>query len=305
MTSSATAQNAAQLSLGLELGGGKSARTSLVVLKYFPAEKKVFLQEVHSQLQATREESGDEALLKLLNTFPAAETLAVHAPLSLAPCITCQLPVCPRFEQCTVPSVAWMREEAKRLKLTALKAPTPYTQRPVDLYLRGRVQKDLPIDVPLEETLGSGLAPLAARMQYLKRHLPQKKFLEVNPKISIAAIAQWFGISQRELRRYRDMEDGAQNRIFLLEAIARGSKNIDVPTLFLYNADTVLLAKDLDAFDAFITALMPIYQEAGLLRNYDPDYEGAWGTVALPALSEHLPSSGAQKQKQHEKTFFS
>lgn len=272
-----------KLSLGLELGGGKSARTSLVVLKYFPSEKRVFLSEVQSQIQGSRTESGDEALLRLLDGYDNIHSIAVHAPLSLSPCLQCQLPQCPRFENCNVASVAWMREEARRLKLTAQKSPTPYTQRPVEMYIRSRVQKDLPIDVPLEESLGSGMAPLAARMQYLKRHIRAENFYEVFPKISLVAMAAWFGITNRELRRYRDVEDGVENRMMILERLSIGAKVENVPELFLYNTDLVLLAKDIDAFDAFIAALMPIYAQCSLLREFDKDYESTWGVVAIPA----------------------
>ena len=278
----AGSQTKYKLSLGLELGGGKSARTSLVVLKYFPQENRIFLSEVQSQIQGSRTESGDGALLRLLDGFEI-HSLAVHAPLILSPCLQCQLPQCPRFENFSVPSVAWMREEAKKLKLTAQKAPTPYTQRPVELYIRSRVQKDLPIDVPLEESLGSGMAPLAARMQYLKRHVRAENFYEVFPKISLAAMASWFGISNRELRRYRDVEDGVANRMMILERLSAGAKFAKAPELFLYNTDSILLAKDIDAFDAFIAALMPIYAQCSLLREFDQDYETSWGFVAIPA----------------------
>jgi len=282
------------LSLGLELGGGKSARTSLVVLKYFAEEKKIFLSEIHSQVQANKNATGDETLLALLRDYKT-DVLAVHAPLQLAPCISCKENICPRFENCDVPSVKWMRDEAKSLKLTPQKTPTPYTQRPVDLYLRSRVQKDLPIDIPFEETLGAGQAPLAARMQYLKRHLNGKKILETNPRVIIAAIASWFRISQRELRRYRDIEDGAQNRMLILEAMSRNEISAAIPSLFLYNRDAVLLAKDIDAFDAFLSALMPIYEQAGLLRSFDNDYDVNWGTIALPQVNSLLFAENDEK----------
>src|SRR5690349_19446228 len=99
--------------MGIELGGGKSARTSVAVLDYFPEEKKIFIAELFPHVQGDKFISGDEALLQIVNSFEV-EWIAIHAPLSLPPCIPCKL-ACPGFLRCTVPAVKWMRKEGEKL----------------------------------------------------------------------------------------------------------------------------------------------------------------------------------------------
>lgn len=265
--------------LGIELGGGKSARTSIVVLDYFPQEGKIFLVDTASQIQGSREKTGDEELIEKTLSF-SPEIIGINAPLSMPPCMGCELE-CPGFSFCDVPEVKWMRGEAKRMDLWPVKFPTPYTQRPVDVAIRSRVQEYLSVDIPLEETLGSGKAPLLARMLYLKRHL-KNEFLEVNPRIAVASLAEWFEIEHRELRRYREIDDGIEYRSRILDKIGNREEKQKVPHLFLYQEDISDLAEDLSLFDALFCGLMSVYSKAGLLDQQIFGFDPKWGTLAFP-----------------------
>lgn len=267
-------------SIGLELGGGKSARTALVALDYYPKEKKIFVVETDQQIQGNREFSGDEVLLASLRAL-SAKILAVNAPLTLPPCFSCTLPVCPGYRKCEVPEVAWMREEGERLGLTAQKMPTPYTQRPIDVAMRGLLQQGLPVDIAFDETLGAGPAPLVARMRYLARHLQGMEFLEVSPKLVLLRLVEWFPISARNIKRYRDINEGLEHRLQILRTICANT-DATIPSLFIYEEDLDSLARELCVFDALISALMACWKQAGLCEQNLPGFAPAWGSCLLP-----------------------
>lgn len=263
--------------LGLQLGG--SRRTAVVCLDYFPAQGKVFLVENKARLHGTNEETADELLLRTVNGL-GPDAIGVDAPLTFPPCLICEEASCPGAQACPKESVRWMREESERRHWSKAKMPPPYTHRPVDLLMRGRWQDDSPLPVPVEEAFGSGRAPLTARMSYLRRRFTTQKFLEVSPRFALMGIADWYDISVRELRRCRDLEYGAENRFTILNKIAEKSDIPDLPHIFLYMTDVVSIAKDLSAFDAFLCAVMALFESLDLLEA--PELDPSWGNVARP-----------------------
>lgn len=271
--------------LGLELGG--SRRTAYVCLEFSPAQEKIHLFEAKSHLHGTKENTADEVLLAAVNGLNA-QAIGVDAPLSFPPCLLCEESTCPGVNECSKESVRWMREESERRHWRKAKFPPPYTHRPIDLLMRGRWQDDAPLTIPAEEAFGSGRAPIAARMSYLKRRLSTKRLLEVNPRFALVGVADWYGISVRELRRSRDLEYGAENRFTILNKLAEKAPIPGIPHLQLYMTDIVSIAKDLSSFDALFCALMPIYGELGLLE--EPEIDPAWGFVARPRRLRDLRS---------------
>jgi hypothetical protein len=263
--------------LGIELGG--SRRTAVVGLDFAPRERKVYLVETHAHLHATRDETADELLIRIVNAAKP-DRIAVDAPLTFPPCLVCEVPACPGASGCPKPAVEWMRAEALRRRWSKAKFPPPYTHRPVDLLVRGRWQDDSPLPLPSDEAFGSSRAPLAARMSYLRRHLECRHYLEVNPRFALVGIAEWYGISVRELRRCRDLEHGAENRFTLLNKIAEG-KSPDLPQIALFMTEVVALAKDLSSFDAFLCAYMALCRELDLLEPLT-ELDPAWGWIAKP-----------------------
>lgn len=263
--------------LGLELGG--SRRTAVVCLDYHPEQGKVFLVETRAHLHGTREETADEILVRAVNSL-APDRLGVDAPLTFPPCLVCEEPRCPGASACPKESVRWMREESERRRWSKAKFPPPYTHRPVDLLMRGQWQEDAPLPVPAEEAFGSGRAPLAARISYLRRHFACRDLLEVSPRFALNGIAPWYGVSVRELRRCRDLEHGAENRFTILNKIVERPPSTELPRLHLYMTDVVAIAKDLSAFDALLCAFMPLCRDLGLLEA--PAFDPAWGFVARP-----------------------
>ena len=162
---------------------------------------------------------------------------------------------------CTVPEVKWMRifqgRQGPVLKKNTSKRNakiketlTPYTQRPVELWLKGEVLPKLPpkIRFEIDETLGGNKAPLTARMHFLKFHLAQYEMHEVLPKLTVALLMPFLKLSNRTLAQYRQLDDGIQARETIIE---RMSENLDI---FIYDRDLKKITQNLNAFDAFICA---------------------------------------------------
>jgi hypothetical protein len=270
--------------MGIELGSGR--RTAVVALDHFPEQGKVFISGLRTNFQSSREENSDDQLTAFVNEL-APEVIGVDAPLSLPPCMECKISVCPSFSHCEVDSVRWMREQTSRAD-GKTRYPSPYSQRPVDFLLRGPWQEGM--EFPVDESFGASRAPLAAHMQYLKRHLHAENFLEVIPRLALAGIAEQYGLYPREVRRARDVEEGAENRLAILEKMSEAAPS-RVPHLFLYNAELVQLAQEISAFDALLCAWMALYKSLDLLET--PEFDPAWGYVAKPKLLKRdrpLPS---------------
>jgi len=263
--------------LGLELGG--SRRTAVVALDFFPKEGKVFLAENAIHLHGTKDETADEALIRTVNRL-SPHLISVDAPLTFPPCLICDVAECPGASACQKESVKWMRLECERRRWSLAKFPSPYTHRPVDLLMRGKWQEDSPIPLPSDEAFGSSRAPLAARISYLRKHFACKNLLEASPRFALAGIAEWYGITIRELRRCRDLEYGAENRFIILNKIAEKAVLPGLPHIFLYMTDVVSLSKELSGFDALLCALMGLSQKLDLLEK--PEIPVEWGNIARP-----------------------
>src|SRR5690606_24497942 len=134
----------------------------------------------------------DDVVVEYLDRWvDDATVVAINAPLSLPPCIQCQLP-CPTMARCSVDVVAWMRTWAPRLLSRGRSDPhkpavTPYTQRATEVLWAAT-------GVRPREALGQGTGPLAARAAYLRRTLSPRlrlheNLLEVHPRATVAILA--------------------------------------------------------------------------------------------------------------------
>jgi predicted nuclease with RNAse H fold len=198
--------------VGISLGGGRGKTTAVARLEFRDgrltlAEARTRsgqrgggeIEEHDSPLEAP---FRDDVLLRWFERWvDDATVVAFDAPLTLPPCVRCQL-ACPGIDACTVPVVAWMRRHGEDLVVRTGRsdpgkpAVTPYTQRATELLLeRATLQP--------REALGQGMGPLAARAAYLRRALAPKlrlneNLIEVHPR---ATLIRTFG--PREERRTR------------------------------------------------------------------------------------------------------
>lgn len=275
--------------LGLELAGAKNLKTAVAILEHYPREGKTFLLDVHEKIVGQPGQTGDEALLELIEEIgPDARAIGVNVPLTLPPCITCTRRGCSAGD-CAVPAVRWMRKATQRAqresagRRTRAIEFTPYTQRPVELYLRYEVFPQLPefLRFEIDETLGGNRAPLTARMYYLQRHLKAHRLIEASPKLTVATLALELGLPKRTVTSYRHLEQGAHAREEILEALVKQRG------VFIYERDIRKLAVGLSAFDSFVCAYTALLADNGGCLRPPAGFPTASGWIAVPkALRE-------------------
>jgi hypothetical protein len=274
--------------LGLELSGAKNPKTALAALEYYPREHKVFLLDVFERISGRGDgsggkaaQTGDEALLEVLRELteehePGTIHLGVNVPLTLPPCAECTRKTCPMPRSCTVPTVKWMRSNARRHSKSL--DFTPYTQRPAELWIKHHVLEALPEShrFEIDEALGGNKAPLTMRMHFLRRHLPDLKIIEAWPKLTVAVLAHELGLSKRVVQGYRNLEEGAHAREEILEALA------EKKGIFIYERDLTKLSTTLASFDAFICAFTALLSDTGLCEAVPTGFPEAAGWVEYP-----------------------
>jgi predicted nuclease with RNAse H fold len=184
-------QRAFQRFLGVDLGGGKGKKTALAVLELRDGGIAV----VALMPRSAEAPLYDAGLVQAIRTHGNAALVCVDAPLTLPPCLRCEVPVCPGQENCTDPAVVEMRrlavegdgDEPTRDRRRGKPNVTPYTQRATEVYLHRR-RGVLP-----RETLGQGMGPLTARAAHLTRALAgefrlNENLIEVYPKATLALL---------------------------------------------------------------------------------------------------------------------
>ncbi len=268
--------------LGLELAGAKNQKTTLAVLEHYPKEQKLFLLDIYDRISGDGEMTGDAALLETIRESiqdfpPQSVQLAVNVPIDLPPCIECTRKTCPLPEKCTVPSVKWMRSLIKKGKKES--PITPYTQRPMEIWIRHKVLPNLPEDCRFEidEALGGSKAPRTARMFFLSRHLKNLvQIHEVWPKLSIALMAMDLGLSKKTLRAYRQLEEGVHARAEILDTLVKSYG------IFIYERDMRKLSESLPAFDAFVCAFTCMMKDLGACADPPSGMPAHTGWVLYP-----------------------
>ena len=278
--------------LGLDLAGAKNQKTALATLEYYPKEQKIFLLDVFDRIVPHDGQSSDEALLEVISeirSIPSeVTTLGVNVPLTLPPCIGCVKKTCPLPSSCNVPSVKWMRELTKKAQRSGkpenegirILEFTPYTQRPSELWARYQVMPELEAShrFEVDEALGGNKAPLTARMNFLRRHLPGISLVEAWPKLTIAILANHLGIPRRTISNYRQLEEGVHARADILEALCKRFG------IFIYERDLRKLSQSLAAFDAFACAYTALLSDTDRCAKVANGFPEKAGWVSYPKL---------------------
>jgi hypothetical protein len=283
--------------LGLELSGAKNPKTTIAVLEYYPKEKKVFLLDLHSGIGTDDHANADDALIESIQDHADDHvrgrpemSIGVSTPLTLPPCLGCNKRACQSAKGCASSDVKWMQQFYERSALTPPKKPvskkiakqkdffTPYTQRPVELWLRFDVMKKIPdrVRFEIDEAMGGNRAPLTARLHYLQKHLKKFSMIEVLPKLTVALLMPSLKLTWRHLRLYRSIEEGAHAREAILE---RMCEHLNI---FIYDRDLKKLTTHLNAFDAFICAYTAILKDRGECANPPRGFPLASGWVDYP-----------------------
>ena len=262
---------------GLTLGGGKGRKTCLSFLEYFVKEKKLFLSELHENIEDDGKLSSDSQIIKLLEAHKKElHTVAIDSPLKLPKCLRCRLK-CPGHEKCQEPEIKWMWKRFK--KRAPHKRPnkifTPYTERCVEQYIASEIHPDLITD----HAMGSNRGPLAARSLYLKRRMPKKsKVIEVIPRVSVWKLGQSMGIRKNHLLQYKQMTKGPEIRQKFLDQWSEEGLS------FIYHRDFKLMVKDTFAFDSFICAYSAYLNYKGECITRPKSFPKSEAWVAIPDL---------------------
>lgn len=286
---SAKSQSHQKRYLGLELSGAKNAKTTLATLEYYPKEQKVFLLDVHSGIGPDGLKDSDAVLIETLIDHADGHPdlkIGVNVPLTLPPCFTCSKKNCSK-DGCNSPDVKWMRTMPHQKKPVSKRTAklknffTPYTQRPIELWLKHEVIAKLPekIRFEVDETLGGNKAPLTARMQYLQRHLSDYELLEVMPKLTVALLMPSLKTTIKLLQNYRKMEEGAEARQIILE------KMCEKHDIFIYERDMKKLTQNLNAFDAFLCAYTILLCDRNECVNPPKGFPVSSGWIRYPKSS--------------------
>lgn len=256
--------------VGVDLGGGRGKNTAVARLELsVSAAGRVRLGVAEAKVRHGQRGTGraddepggdalfrDDVLIEYLRRWVDDTTVvAINAPLTMPPCVRCQLP-CPGVHACTVPVVKWMRRWAPRLRTRgrsdkAKPAATPYTQRATEMLSRA-------VGVEPRETLGQGSGPLAARAHYLRRVLSpmlrlHENLLEVHPR---ATVRRQFGEAIDQKLRQGETERVWGTRKRILVGLTEGIAFDYVwPELVVRNAHVFNAV--LCAFTAFVWARTP------------------------------------------------
>ncbi|HMN68791.1 MAG TPA: DUF429 domain-containing protein [Bdellovibrionales bacterium] len=231
--------------VGVSLGGGKTDKTCVSVIEYYPEQRKIFLSRLFDKIKTEGETSADSQLLRLIEQS-SAESVAFDVPLQLPHSIGCKKCRAHGFETCPEPEIQWMWKHYRALarKKSPPRLFTPYTERCVEQYL----QTELEEPFHLAHALGANLAPLTARALYLKGRL-KIPAIEVFPKLSLWRIGNALHLPKSHLRFHRHWEGGHASRQIVL------NKMMDKNLAFIYDQDVKTLIDSPQAFDSFLCAL--------------------------------------------------
>jgi hypothetical protein len=257
--------------IGIALGGGKTDKTCLSVIEFFPSQNKIFLSRLFDRIKTEGEVSADFQIQSLIDQIPGpVESVSFDVPITLPHCLRCELK-CPGMENCTQPTMEWMWKNYRNKKSKPKKLFTPYTERCVEQYIEAEFEEKFHI----QHALGSNLAPLTARAQYLIRRL-SLPVLEVFPKVSLWRIGLSLHVARSVLRSHRHWESGEASRLSML------TRMTDRNLTFIYDQDVKILTENAHAFDSFLCALTGWLAFQGMCEARPKSFPKNEGWVQIP-----------------------
>ncbi len=262
--------------LGVALGGGKTDRTCVADLEYFPQQKKVFLARLYEGIRTEGETSADLYLHRVIcEASVNVMSVSFDVPITLPKCMRCTLK-CPGYEDCLEPEITWLWNEYRQLnkKHKPKKMFTPYTQRCAEVYMSKHLEENF---YP-PHALGANLAPLVARAHFIARRLQKYRILEVNPKVSLWRIGRALDIQKNYLRYHRHSTDGEMCRAAILEKLSQAK------IAFFYNQDIRAMVGRAQAFDALLAAFTGYLEFRGMTEERPPHFPAGESWVTFPKV---------------------
>lgn len=265
-------------SLGLEVTGPKNDRTSIAVLDFYPKTERLILVDLEIQLSGFDDTTSDEMVVKTFDSFikeaPSYTGCGVHAPLTLPPLLQAAIAndeAQPFALKNKNAEIVWMIELWKRLRPRP-RPFVPYLERAAELYLRYMTREKFQVS----EAMGANLAPISARIQFLKNHLPGPLH-EVHPRATLSRVISSLGMPKTLIRDFTDLERGIYTREQIFVQLSK-----KIPQLFIYEKDLELMVLNINCFNAFLCALMQhlIFKEQQELAP--KNFPKAAGWIHLP-----------------------
>jgi predicted nuclease with RNAse H fold len=263
---------------GVALGGGKTDKTAVATIEYYPERKRVFLRSLRERIGASEDETADDRLLHILNEEERGlKMVAFDAPLQFPACIRYQFEK-PGDKEREKEAIDWMQEMHR--KRDKLKRPnkmfTPYTERCAEIYIAHELEEQF----HPSHALGANAAPLAARANFLLRKLARVPVIEVYPKLSLWRIGMSLGVPKSHLRFHKHAVDSDEARHFVLKTL------IEKEIAFIYQQDMKTMVQDNIAFEAFISALTAYLKFRGQVAKPPRDFPGSEIWIEFPV--EHI-----------------
>jgi len=263
---------------GVALGGGKTDKTAVAVLEFYPDQRRVFLRSLRERVSSKEEISADDALVEILIVDERdLSVIAFDVPLQLPLCFRCQSH-CPGAEKCSESEMKWMREMHK--KRDKLKRPnkmfTPYTERAVEIYIAHELEESF----HPSQALGANVAPMTARAHCLTRRL-KTPLMEVYPKLSLWRIGCALDIPKSHLRFHKHAVDSDEARLYILKCL------IEKEIAFIYQQDMRTMVENNVAFEAFICALTAFLKYRGQTEKRPTGFPKDAMWIDFPRRSIH------------------
>ena len=258
---------------GVALGGGKTDKTSVAILDFFPDQNRVFLRSLRERVAGKHaakpgeEITADEALLSVLNDEEHdLSIIAFDVPLTLPVSIG-------GSKKDEEKVLAWMRKthERRAKEKRPNKMFTPYTERAAEIYISNELEE--PFHPP--HALGSNAAPLTARAQYLKKRLKQT-LIETYPKLTLWRIGQALQMPKSHLRFHRHSVDSDEARLYILKML------IEKEIAFIYQQDMKTMVENNIPFEAFLCALTAFLHYRGQTEKPPRDFPKTEAWIDFP-----------------------
>lgn len=208
--------------------------------------------DLESHISGVEGTSSDEILLNLIDRFSTEAKIfngmCVQAPLSWPPFFRL-LNSTGKISKTRLENdaeVKWMNAAWERLKPRP-RPFEPYLQRAAEIQLKFFSQEKFQIP----DAFGSNLAPLAARMSFLRSQLKAHfQLTESYPRGIVARLTSQLAFPKSWIKTYSDLEKGFDTRSQFLELLLK-----KVPQIFIYEKDLEVMTQHLSAFHSFLLAL--------------------------------------------------
>ena len=279
---------------GVHLSGPNANKTALVVLQGNPRERPLKIGKVYERIGTFGSLFSDERLVDILtHAGPFAEVF-IDCPLTVPPCVACQRPVCPGAMKCDDVSVAYMLAISSRVRRRGARKARPVN--PQSQRLWDALQLDEGPEERLEPFYSANQAPLVARARTLQRRLnsltPVIELRETQVANALLALAAPLGLPPTVRQSYRSFEEGLICRNNILRCMTE--KGWLARAEMVEDLDTV--CQSVEAFSAFVAALVGALYGAGLTGPRPSGYIEGEGWVHLPELTQQVAFSSPARE---------